>query len=103
VKVFLSNLSPSKCTKAKRQRCRKIFCIDNNEYHTKIPPKPPPLPLEEKRAQNQDKEGGGIPSKVEVLSLLPNKYLHQKTRKTTLKLARVEIVEISEVFSECIL
>jgi hypothetical protein len=39
---------------------------------------------------------------VEILSPLACEYLRSNTFKFTLKLAMVEIMEISEIFSECI-
>jgi hypothetical protein len=43
-----------------------------------------------------------VHQKEEVLSPPANEYLHLKVPKTTLKLHKVEVSEMSEVFSDCI-
>jgi hypothetical protein len=64
----------------------------------KIPPIPQISPQDENRTQNQGKVVE-IFIKVEILSPPSVKYLHQKTSKSTLKLQRVEVVEMSEILS----
>jgi hypothetical protein len=62
-----------------------------NKIIRQISPLPPLSPPDKKVNSNSRKGGGGIPSKLEVLS--PPIEL-----KSTLKFARVEVVEMSEIF-----
>jgi hypothetical protein len=48
----------------------------------------PPSPLDTNEAQNQGKDGGDSCQKVELIAPLSRKYLHHKTLKSTLKLAK---------------
>jgi hypothetical protein len=64
----------------------------------KVSPLPPPSPQESNMGTNNGRKG-------EILPLLTYKHLHSNNLKSMLKPVRVEvveIVEISEVFSECI-
>jgi hypothetical protein len=65
----------------------------------KISPIPPPSPPETNRTQIHCKDGGGILSKVGVISPPTRKYLHQKPRRSTLKFTKVEVVEMVEIFT----
>jgi hypothetical protein len=72
----------------------KIFCIDKN-YHTKNTSTTSTRRKSNSKSRQRRRR---YYIKVEVLSLAASEYIHRET-KPLLKLARVEVVEMVEIFS----